>query len=314
MIRYILFRLLSFVPVLLCVIVAAATVIYLAPGDPAALLAGDLATPEQIAAMRERLGADLPLLAQIERQAVRFVTLDFGTSLFSGMPVMALIMDRLGPTFSLASLTILIWSPIAIALGVAGAWRPGQLAGRATVVLSLLGFSVPVFVIAYILIFFFALRLEWLPVQGYRPLNDGLWPWLRHLILPTTALGLGYMALVARIARSTTLEVAAKNYIDAAHGRGISGYPLLYTHLLRSAAVPILTVVGNGFGLLLGGAVITETVFNIPGIGRLAVDSILRRDYPLMQGLLVVNALLYCLVNLGVDLLYPLIDPRLRRR
>jgi len=314
MLRYAIFRIASIAPVLFIVIVAAATMIHVAPGDPAALLAGDLATPEQIAAMRERLGSDLPLLVQIQRQFVRFATLDFGTSLFSGIPVTELIGSRLGPTFSLSLLTVLIWTPVAVALGVAGGWRPEKAAGRATVILSLLGFSIPVFVVAYLLIFVFALRLDWLPVQGYSPLSDGLWPWFRSLILPTTALGLGYLALVARIARSTTVEIAARTYIDAAHGRGITGRQLLFTHLLRSAAVPILTVVGNGFGLLLGGAVITETVFNIPGIGRLAVDSILRRDYPLMQGLLVFNALLYCLVNLAVDLLYPLIDPRLRRR
>ena len=314
MLSYALFRIVSFVPVLLLVIVVAATIIHLAPGDPAALLAGDLATPEQIQAMRERLGADQPLLAQIERQIRRFVTFDFGTSLFSGMPVIDLILSRLGPTFSLAALTVLIWSPVAIALGVAGGWKPRSAAGRGTVILSLLGFSIPVFVIAYLLIFTFALRLEWLPVQGYRPLSDGVGPWLRHLVLPTTALGLGYLALVARISRSTVLEVAGKNYIDAAHGRGLTQRQLLFSHLLKSSAVPILTVIGNGFGLLLGGAIITETVFNIPGIGRLAVDSILRRDYPLMQGLLVFNALLYCCVNLAVDLLYPLIDPRLRQR
>ena len=314
MLYYIAFRIASFIPILGLVIVAVATIIHLAPGDPAALLAGDLATPQQIAQMRMRLGADQPLIIQIQRQVVRFATLDFGTSLFSGMAVKDLIFSRLGPTMSLAALTVLIWSPIAIALGVAGGWKPRSATGHATIVVSLLGFSIPVFVVAYLLIFGFSLRLNWLPVQGYRPLSDGFWPWLEHLILPTTALGLGYLALVSRMTRSTVLEVANKSYIDAAHGRGLSVGELLSSHLFKSAAVPILTVVGNGFGLLLGGAVITETVFNIPGIGRLAVDSILRRDYPLMQGLLVFNALIYCCVNLAVDLLYPVIDPRLRRR
>jgi peptide/nickel transport system permease protein len=232
--------------------------------------------------------------------------------MFWGDSVFSLIRQRAAPTLSLAATTILVAVSLALVMGVAAAARAGTWVDRLVMAFAALGFSVPVFVVGYFLIFVFAIQLRWLPVQGFTPLSAGLWPWLRNLILPSIALGLAYVALIARITRTTMLDVLAEDYMRTARAKGVAVRPMLFRHALKNAAVPIVTVIGNGVALLIGGVVITETVFNIPGIGRLVVDAIARRDYPIIQGVILLFSGVYVLVNLLVDLSYTLFDPRVR--
>jgi peptide/nickel transport system permease protein len=218
----------------------------------------------------------------------------------------------MGPTFSLAFTTMAVAVIIAVTLGVLAAWKAGSLLDRAVMGLAVTGFSVPVFVVGYIMVYFIALQWRWLPVQGYTPMSEGLWPWLRHLILPSFALGLAYVALIARITRASMLEVLAEDYIRTASAKGVATMPMLLRHALKNAAVPIITVSGIGVALLISGVVITESVFNIPGIGRLVVDAISRRDYPIIQGVMIIFAAIYVLINLVIDISYSFIDPRIR--
>ncbi|GAU81855.1 ABC transporter permease [Bosea sp. BIWAKO-01] len=286
--------------------------LHFSAGDPAAIIAGDYATPQQIVAIRQRLGLDDPLLIQFWRWAARVLSGDLGVSIFSNTPVSRLIIQRLEPTLSLALLTMLFAVSIAVSLGVIAAWRVGSLVDRALMGFSVLGFSMPAFVVGYGLIYIFAIELRWLPVQGYKPLADGVGPWLLHLILPTVTLGLAYIALIARMTRASMLEVLEEDYIRTAKAKGVTTKKMLMKHALKNAGVPIITVIGIGVALLIGGVVITETVFNIPGIGRLVVDAISKRDYPIIQGVILLFSGIYVLVNLLVDLSYSLIDPRIR--
>ncbi|MFO1191001.1 MAG: ABC transporter permease [Rhodoferax sp.] len=312
MLSYILRRLLGVIPVMVVVGVFVFSLLHLAPGDPAAIIAGDTATQADIARIRTSLGLDRPLLEQFGTWAWATVRGDLGVSMFSSIPVTELMAQRMGPTFSLAFTTMLIAVVIAITLGVLAAWKAGSLLDRAVMGLAVTGFSVPVFVVGYIMVYFIALQWRWLPVQGYMPLSEGVWPWLRHLILPSFALGLAYVALIARITRASMLEVLAEDYIRTASAKGVATVPMLLRHALKNAAVPIITVVGIGVALLISGVVITESVFNIPGIGRLVVDAISRRDYPIIQGVMVVFAAIYVLINLVIDISYSFIDPRIR--
>ncbi|MFM8767103.1 MAG: ABC transporter permease, partial [Rubrivivax sp.] len=234
------------------------------------------------------------------------------TSMFSGLPVTQLIAQRLEATVSLAVSTMAVAVVFAVTLGVLAAWRAGTWVDRTVMGVAVTGFSVPVFVVGYALVYFLSMKLRWFPVQGYRPLADGVWDWARHLVLPSFALGLAYVALIARITRTSMLEVLSEDYMRTASAKGVATMPLLLRHALRNAAVPIVTVVGIGVALLISGVVITESVFNIPGVGRRVVDAITRRDYPIIQGVMVVFAGVYVLINLGVDLLYCFIDPRIR--
>lgn len=286
--------------------------LHFSAGDPAAIIAGDYATPQQIVAIRQRLGLDDPLLVQFWRWAARVLSGDLGVSIFSNTPVSRLILQRLEPTLSLALLTMLFAVSIAVSLGVIAAWRVGSLVDRALMGFSVLGFSMPAFVVGYGLIYIFAIELRWLPVQGYKPLAEGVGPWLLHLILPTVTLGLAYIALIARMTRASMLEVLEEDYIRTAKAKGVTTKTMLMKHALKNAGVPIITVIGIGVALLIGGVVITETVFNIPGIGRLVVDAISKRDYPIIQGVILLFSGIYVLVNLLVDLSYSLIDPRIR--
>ena len=286
--------------------------LHLAPGDPAAIMAGENASAENIAAIRNRLGLDQPLWLQFVTWIGTLLRGDLGKSMFWGDPVISLIGERAAPTISLAITTLIVAVTIALALGVAAAALAGTLVDRLVMAFAALGFSVPVFVVGYALIFLFAIQLRWLPVQGYVPLTEGVLPWLRNLVLPSIALGLAYVALIARITRTTMLDVLAEDYLRTAKAKGVAVRPMLFKHALKNAAVPIVTVVGNGVALLIGGVVITETVFNIPGIGRLVVDAIARRDYPVIQGVIIVFSGMYVLVNLLVDMSYSLFDPRMR--
>ena len=312
MLSYILRRLLGVIPVMVVVGVFVFSLLHLAPGDPAAIIAGDNATEENIARIRANLGLDRPLLEQFGKWTWATLQGDLGVSMFSNVPVTQLVEQRMGPTFSLAFTTRLVAVVIAITLGVLAAWKSGSLLDRAVMGLAVTGFSVPVFVVGYIMVYFIALQWRWLPVQGYTPMSEGLWPWLRHLILPSFALGLAYVALIARITRASMLEVLAEDYIRTASAKGVATLPMLLRHALKNAAVPIITVIGIGVALLISGVVITESVFNIPGIGRLVVDAISRRDYPIIQGVMIIFAAIYVLINLAIDISYSFLDPRIR--
>ena len=312
MLSYIIRRLLGVIPVMVVVGVFVFSLLHLAPGDPAAIIAGDTATQADITRIRTSLGLDRPLLEQFGSWGWATLQGDLGVSMFSNIPVTELMAQRMGPTVSLAFTTMLVAVVIAITLGVLAAWKAGSLLDRAVMGLAVTGFSVPVFVVGYIMVYFIALKWRLLPVQGYVPMSEGFWPWLRHLILPSFALGLGYVALIARITRGSMLEVLSEDYIRTAAAKGVASVPMLLRHALKNAAVPIITVIGIGVALLISGVVITESVFNIPGIGRLVVDAISRRDYPIIQGVMVVFAGVYVLINLVIDITYSFIDPRIR--
>ena len=305
-------RLLSMLPVMAIVAICVFLLLHLAPGDPASIIAGENATPENIARIRAQLGLDQPVWKQFLVWLLALVQGDLGTSMFWGDPVASLIAQRAEPTVSLAITTLLVAVFLAISIGVLAAAKAGSWIDRLVMGFAVLGFSVPVFVVGYVLIFVFAINLKWLPVQGYSPIADGLVLWLRNLVLPSVALGMAYVALIARITRTTMLDVLAEDYMRTARAKGVATRSMLFRHALKNAAVPIATIIGNGIALLIGGVVITETVFNIPGIGRLVVDAIARRDYPIIQGVILVFSGVYVLVNLLVDLSYTLFDPRVR--
>lgn len=309
---YILRRILTTIPVMLVVALFVFSLLYLAPGDPAALIAGDQASAEDVERIRQSLGLDEPYLVRFWNWFVDVIQGDLGTSIFTNMPVTAMIGERVEPTASLAILTIAFTVTVAVPLGVIAAWRNGTVIDRAVMGLSVFGFSVPVFVIGYLLAFVFAIELNWLPVQGYRPLAQGVGPWLSHLLLPAAATGIVFVALVARITRATMLEVLQQDYIRNARAKGMPGATILFVHALKNAAVPIVTVIGLGLAMLIGGLVVTETVFAIPGLGRLTADAILRRDYPVIQGIVLFFSFVYVVVNLLIDIVYTVLDPRIK--
>src|SRR5688500_4915452 len=286
--------------------------LYLTPGDPAAILAGDAATSEDIAKIREKLGLDDPFLERFGQWLGRLVRVALCVSIFTNLPVTHLIGHRIEPTLSLTFCTLVISVLVAVPMGVVAAARAGTWIDRVVMAFSVGGFSVPVFVLVYILIMVFSIELEWLPVQGYRPISEGLWEWARHLILPSIALGTVYIALIARMTRAAMLDVLAQDYVRTAQAKGLAPSAVLLRHALKNAAVPIATVIGIGIALLIGGAIVTETVFALPGIGRLTVDAILRRDYPIIQGVVLIFSGAYVLINLAVDLSYMFFDPRIR--
>lgn len=312
MIRYVIRRLFSTIVVMAVVAFVVFALLYLTPGDPAAIIAGDIATDADIKRIHAKLGLDEPFLVQFGRWVWALAHGDLGTSIFTNLPVTQLIGQRIEPTVSLTVLTLLVAIAVAVPLGVVAAARAGTWLDRGVMAFSVLGFSVPVFVLAYILILTFAIELDWLPVQGYRSIRDGVWPWLRHLILPSIALGTVYVALITRITRASMLDVLAQDYVRTAQAKGLAPDQVLIGHALKNAAVPIMTIVGIGVALLISGAIVTETVFALPGIGRLTVDAILRRDYPIIQGVTLIFSAVYVLVNLAVDLSYALVDPRIR--
>jgi len=312
MLAYVVRRVIATVPVMAVVAFFVFSLLYIAPGDPAAVIAGDQATPADVERIRQSLGLDRPFLVRFGEWVWQILHGDLGTSIFTNLPVTTMMAQRFEPTLSLMLVTLVFAVAVAVPIGVLAAWKAGTWIDRVIMAFAIFGFSVPVFVIAYLLAFVFALELEWLPVQGYTPLAGGIWPWFQNLILPAVALGCVYMALTARITRAAMLEVLQQDYIRTARAKGIGQRGILFVHALKNASVPIVTVIGIGVALLIGGAVVTESVFAIPGLGRLTVDAILRRDYPLIQGLVLLFSFVYVLVNLLVDLSYTLLDPRIR--
>jgi len=309
---YVVRRLIATIVVMAVVAFVVFLLLYLTPGDPAAILAGDAATSQDIANIREALGLNDPFLERFGQWIWRLLHGDLGISIFTRLPVTQLIGQRVGPTLSLTLCTLVVSVLVAVPLGVVAAARAGRWIDRAVMGFSVGGFSLPVFVLAYVLIYVFSIELEWLPVQGYRPMSDGIWQWARHLVLPSIALGTVYIALIARMTRAAMLDVLAQDYVRTAQAKGLAPHAVLLGHALKNAAVPIATVIGIGIALLIGGAIVTETVFALPGIGRLTVDAILRRDYPVIQGVVLLFSAAYVLVNLAVDLSYMFFDPRIR--
>ena len=312
MLSYLIRRVLSTIPVMAIVALFVFSLLYIAPGDPAAIIAGDQATPADVERIRAGLGLDRPFLIRFGEWVWNVLNGDLGVSIFTNLPVTRMIGQRLEPTISLMLLTLVLSVSVAVPMGVLAAWNHGTWIDRAIMVFAVLGFSVPVFVVGYVLAYVFALQLDWFPVQGYTPISKGFGPWLNNLVLPSVALGGVYIALIARITRATMLEVLGQDYVRTAKAKGVGSSTILFLHALKNAAVPIVTVIGIGVALLIGGAVVTESVFAIPGLGRLVVDAILRRDYPVIQGVVLLFSFTYVLVNLGVDLLYTVFDPRIR--
>ncbi|MFZ4787214.1 MAG: ABC transporter permease [Beijerinckiaceae bacterium] len=309
---FILRRVASTVPVMLIVAVVIFAMLRLTPGDPAVVIAGDQATAEQIARIRASLGLDLPIHVQFLTWISQIIRGDLGTSIFTNMPVSTLIGQRLEPTLMLTLTTVIFSVSVAVPLGVWAAWRAGSWTDRLIMMFSVLGFSFPVFVLGYLLIYQFGLTLKWLPTQGYKsPFTDPV-GFARTIVMPTITLGMIYIALVTRITRASVLEVLGEDYIRTARAKGQIERIVLFRHALKNAAVPIATIIGIGIALLIGGAVVTETVFNIPGLGRLVVDAILRRDYPIIQGLILVFSFTYIIINMLIDIAYTMLDPRIR--
>ncbi|MFN8953618.1 ABC transporter permease [Limnohabitans sp.] len=316
MLRFLLQRLLALIPVLFTVAVIVFLILRLTPGDPAAVIAGNNATNEDIDRIREQLGLTQPLLVQFGIWLSGVLQGDLGYSFYLGKPVIELIAQRIEPTLSLAVGTMLISVCVAVPLGTLAAWRMGGWLDRILSGFAVAGFSVPVFVIGYVLIYLFAIELQWLPVQGYRrlfgPSSQGLGAWAEQLVLPWLSLATIYVALIARVTRASVSEALTEDYIRTARAKGLTEQAVLLRHALANAAVPIVTVIGIGIALLIGGVVVTETVYAIPGLGSLTVDAVLNRDFPVIQGVVLFFSALYVLINLLVDLSYLWLDPRIR--
>ncbi|HEY4170965.1 MAG TPA: ABC transporter permease [Reyranella sp.] len=312
MIDFIARRLVSIIPVLAVVALFVFFMLRLTPGDPAAVIAGDNATSDQIADIREKLGLNLPIWQQFGIWLGNMLQGNFGESFFFKKTVSELIAQRLEPTLALSICTLILAVSTAVPLGVIAAYRQGSMLDRVVMGFSVLGFSMPSFVIGYCLIYVFAIELGWLPVQGYTRIGVDFWAFLERMILPSVTLGIIYVALIARITRASILEVLNEDYIRTARAKGLSNRVVLMRHALRNAAVPILTVIGVGVALLIGGAIVTESVFGLPGLGRLTVEAVLSRDFPTIQAVILLFSVVYVVINLIIDISYTIFDPRIR--
>jgi peptide/nickel transport system permease protein len=312
MYAYVVHRIVATIPIMGIVAVFVFLLLHMSPGDPAVIIAGDFATTEQIEAIRRQLGLEDPLHVQFLTWLTNLLQGDMGRSIYSGLPVTELIGQRLEPTLMLTLVTMLIAVPFAIPMGVVAAWKVGTWVDRLVMTFAVLGFSLPVFVLGYILIYGGSMTLGWFPVQGYTRIGESFPGFLLHITLPALTLGVVYMALIARMTRATMLEVLNEDYIRTAYAKGVATHKVLWKHALKNAMVPIVTTIGLGVALLIGGVVVTESVFAIPGLGRLTVDAVLRTDYPVIQGVILVFSFAYVLLNLLVDLSYVLFDPRIR--
>jgi peptide/nickel transport system permease protein len=312
MFYYIVRRILILPPVMLTVAVVVFSLLYFTPGDPAAMIAGDQATPDDVERIRVAMGLDKPFFVRFGLWAWQLLNGDLGTSIFANQPVTLMIGQRIGPTLSLLILSVIISLVVAVPLGVLAARKRGKNADRLFMLVTVLAFSLPVFVIGYLLAFTFSSTLKWLPVQGYTPLSEGVGSFLAHLVLPAVTLGVSYGAILARTTRASMLDVLSQDYIRTAVAKGAPPRVILFTHALKNAAIPIVTVIGLGLTALIGGSVITESVFSIPGIGRLTLDAILHRDYPVIQGVVLLFSASYVVVNLLIDVAYTFLDPRIR--
>jgi peptide/nickel transport system permease protein len=311
MLIYAIRRVLLAIPVMGVVALVVFGLLYITPGDPAMVIAGDQATPDQIAKIRMSLGLDQPPYIRFGTWIWQVLHGDLGSSIFSNQTVVHMIDQRLEPTIALLLLAIFLSVSVGVPLGVAAAWKKGKAVDRGLSIFTTAGFSIPVFVAGYALAFVFASSLHWLPVQGYTPIAQGLWPCVRSLILPAVTLSLVYAAVIARVTRAAMLDVLSQDYIRTAQAKGVGPMLILFRHALKNAAVPVVTIIGIGIATLFGATVVTESVFAIPGLGRLTVDAILHRDYPIIQGVVLLSSATYVLINLAIDLLYTLVDPRI---
>jgi len=309
---YILRRLVMLVPVILIVGLVVFTLVHLTPGDPAAVILGDQATPEDIQELRDRLGLNDPLPVQFINWFGGVLRLDFGDSIFLGMPVTEALLERVEPTVLLTLYALVVQLAIGIPLGVISALRSGTIIDRLMTALAISGAAIPTFFLGIMLILIFAVTLQWLPSVGYVSPTQDPWGHIQRMIMPAFALGFSTAGLLARLIRSSMLDVLNEDYVRTAKAKGLAHRDVVIRHALRNALVPAITVVGTSVAALLGGAVVTETVFTIPGMGRLVVQSISRRDYPIIQGAVMAIAVSYVLVNLLVDILYVYADPRVR--
>ncbi|UXN05749.1 ABC transporter permease [Bartonella sp. HY761] len=312
MLKYTLKRIVSIIPVLFLVAIFVFLLLRLTPGDPAAIIAGDAATPEQLDKIRTAMGLNEPLIVQFYHWSMDLLRGNLGNSLISGVPVSDMIADRLSATISIAIFTIILSVLIAIPMGVLAAWKHRSWIDHFTMSFSVLGFSVPVFLVGYVLILIFAVQLKWFPVQGFTPISQGLLPFLQKAFLPAVTLATIYVALIARMTRAAMLDILNEDFIRTARAKGVGESRILFVHALRNAAVPIATIVGTGFALLISGVVVTESIFNIPGIGRLTVDAVLARDYPIIQAMILLTSGVYIFINLLIDISYVIFDPRIR--
>jgi len=312
MLDFIARRLVAIIPVLAVVAVFVFLMLRLTPGDPAAVIAGDNATSDQIADIREKLGLNQPIWQQFGIWIGNILQGNFGESFFFKKTVAELIAQRVEPTLALALCTLVFAVCVAVPIGVMAAYRQGSVFDKSVMAFSVLGFSVPGFVIGYCLIYVFAIELGWLPVQGYTRIGVNFWGFLERMVLPSLTLSVGFIALISRITRASVLEVLNEDYIRTARAKGLSNRVVLMRHALRNAAVPILTVIGLGIAILIGGAVITESVFGLPGLGRLTVEAVLSRDFPTIQTVILMFSVVYVVINLLIDISYTLFDPRIR--
>ena len=309
---YIIRRIILVFPVMAVVGTFVFSLLHLAPGDPAAIIAGDYAQPGDIERIRHSLGLDQPIHTQFVVWVGNMLQGDFGTSIYTRRPVTELIGQRIGPTLTLATTSMLFVITLAIPMGIVAAWRAGSWVDLAVMGLAVFGFSFPVFWLGLVMIYVFSVKLEWLPVQGFHAMGDGFVPFVSHILLPTLTIGIILIALLARITRASVIETLAQDYIRTAYAKGLHARAVLFGHALKNAAVPIVTTIGAMVSLLISGTVVTETVFAIPGIGRLTVDAILHRDYPVIQAIVILCSGVYVLINLVIDYIYTLIDPRIR--
>jgi peptide/nickel transport system permease protein len=312
MASYLIRRILSTIPVMVLVAIFIFMLLRLTPGDPAAIIAGDYANDAQIAEIRQKLGLDQPLFTQFFVWVGNMLQGDFGQSFFYKKQVSELIASRLEPTVSLSLLTIALTVLIAVPMGTLAAYRQGSWIDRVIMGFSVLGFSLPVFVIGYAMIYVFSIELSWLPVQGYQRISDGVGGWLLRLILPSLALSVVFVAFIARMTRTSVLEVLGEDYVRTARAKGQTESKVLMRHAVRNAAVPIVTVIGLSFAILIGGVVVTESVFTIPGLGLLTVEAVLARDFPTIQAVILLFSFIYVLINLAIDVSYTFLDPRIR--
>jgi peptide/nickel transport system permease protein len=312
MLGFIVKRLLMALPVLVVVSFVVFGLLLLSPTDPAAVIAGDYATPAAVEALRVKMGLDQPLLFQYFHWVHQLLEGNFGVSIYENRPVIAMIAERAEPTISLAICVVILTTLFAVPLGVVSAWFAGRPLDRGTMAFAAIGTATPIFLFAYLLIGLFSKTLAMLPSYGFVSIREGVGPFLAHIALPTLTAGIAYGALVARVARASMLDALHQEYMRTAQAKGLSVRQMIFRHALPNSSIPIVTVIGTRFAALLGGVVVTETVFAIPGIGRLCVDAILHGDYPVVQGVIIVVSLVYVLINLLMDLAYPLIDPRVR--
>lgn len=312
MLAYITKRLLSLIPVLAVVTIAIFLIIHITPGNPAAAILGMEASQEEIEQLNQDLGLDRPILEQYTSWVANVFKGDLGDSIFMNQPVSEAIAEHITPTLSLAILAQGIAILLAIPFGIIAAYKRGSIADYTLMGISLLGMALPSFLLGLFLMLFVGVKLQWLPVAGYEPLSSGLWEHMKYLILPGISLGTIQAALITRMTRSSMLEVLNLNFIKTARSKGLHEMKVLFKHAFRSAFLPILTVIGQTFGTLVTGAVVVEAIFNIPGLGQLILNSIARRDFVVIQGVVLVVTLMYVTINLIIDLLYGAVDPRVR--